>query len=376
MCTMNIAFFTETYFPQINGVTYTIDSWRKELERRGHKAYVVYPESGHDPEEFEVPIPSVRFRPVDGYHIGMSFPSDIAARMPEIDVVHAHGQFSMGIMGTLFAKRIGAPFILSYHSPGEQYFDYVSQNSTVQGAMDKIYLAWQRLFARRCDAILSPTPDAATRLARRMGKEVSPMSNGINTKFFSPADQSQVKQFKKRHGIEEGPVVGYCGRLGYEKRLEDLVAFAERFDGEIIVAGEGFARDHYLPMFEEAGIQYLGRLKREEMPTFYSALDAFVIPSIAETQGISVLEANACGTPAVGADARALQDTIKEGKNGYRYTAGNIEELDVAVKKVLKAELDPRSVVKEHSVEGVVDSLEQLYDRLAEKPVKRASIEQ
>lgn len=361
---MNIAFFTETYFPQINGVTYTIDNWRQALEDRGHNVRVVYPETERDPAPYDVPISSVNFRPVDGYKIGMSLPSNITSRMPDIDIVHTHGQFSMGILAAMVAKKERVPLFLSYHTPCEQYFDYVSKNPTIQRGMDKIYLAWERLFYRRCDRILSPSQDAKQYLAGRINFPVTRLSNGINTEFFAPRDATTTDRFRDRYDIGDGPIIGYCGRLGYEKNLEDLVALAEQFDGEIVVAGEGFASDHYLPLFEKAGITYVGRLDREEMPAFYSVLDAFVIPSTAETQGISVLEANACRTPAVGADAKALRDTIIEGENGYRYPSGDIDALYDTVQKVLDDDSlreKSRNVAESHSVGEVVGRLEDMY---------------
>lgn len=366
---MHVAFFTETYFPQINGVTYTIDSWRKELERRGHTVSIIYPESGYQEDDCEVPVPSFDFKPVDGYHIGFSFLSDLADRLPngDADVVHAHGPFSLGVLGARFARYQDAPFVVSYHTPGEQYFDYVSRNRFIQQAMDAVYLGWERLFYRRCDQIFAPTEQASNRLRRRIGRQVRALSNGINTRFFSPATDEEIAAFRDRHDIPDTEqIVGYCGRLGYEKNLDDLVELADRFDGEIVVAGEGFAEDYYTPLFEEAGVRYIGCLDREEMPTFYSMLDVFVIPSTAETQGVSVLEANACGTPAVGADAQALRDTIQDGVNGYRYPPGDIDALMDGIATLRREDLadSSRAVAKDHSVETVVDTLEEQYRTL------------
>jgi len=368
---MHIAFFTETYFPQINGVTYTIDNWRTELERRGHTVSIIYPENGYREHGYEYPVPSIDFKPVDGYKVGLSFISDLVDRLPDepVDIVHAHSQFSLGILGAWFARNRDVPFVVSYHTPGEQYFDYVSRNRLVQDAMDVLYLGWERLFYRRCNLILAPTEQASNRLEARIGRPVTPLSNGIDTRFFAPASDDAVAAFRDRHGIPaDTPVIGYCGRLGYEKNLEDLARLADRFDGEIVVAGEGFAEEYYLPLFEEAGVRYIGCLDRAEMPLFYAMLDVFVIPSTAETQGVSVLEANACGTPAVGADAQALRETIRDGRNGYRYPVGDIAVLAerVATARETGMEKDARSVAKEHSIRTVIDTLEASYGDIAE----------
>jgi 1,2-diacylglycerol 3-alpha-glucosyltransferase len=56
---MNIGFFTDSYFPGIDGVTYTISAWRERLEDRGHDVYVVYPASSDDPDDRELPVRSL-----------------------------------------------------------------------------------------------------------------------------------------------------------------------------------------------------------------------------------------------------------------------------------------------------------------------------
>ena len=60
---MKIGFFTDTYFPQINGVTYTISLWKKELEKLGHEVFVYYPDDeSYTPARNEVPLPSFPYR--------------------------------------------------------------------------------------------------------------------------------------------------------------------------------------------------------------------------------------------------------------------------------------------------------------------------
>jgi len=89
---------------------------------------------------------------------------------------------------------------------------------------------------------------------------------------------------------------------------------------------------------------------------FYTCLDVFVFPSQAETQGLVALEAMACGTPVVGADALALKDTIQEGMNGYLYECGNRKDLLDKIKKAYnnrdKLSKSSKEYVQEHSVEN------------------------
>ncbi|MDY6769729.1 MAG: glycosyltransferase [Candidatus Nanohaloarchaea archaeon] len=364
---MRVAYFTETYFPQINGVTYAIDGWRQELRDRGHDVTVVYPETPHDPREGEHPVTGVELGIVDGYRQGAAFPSDISDRIGSVDVVHGHGPFSLGILGQRVAKKQGVPFVATHHTPLYRYFDYISDQPELHAAFYAAYRAWERLFYRSCDAALAPSTYTARQLQQRIGRPVTPITNGVDTATFRPVDGS----FRAAHGLDGERVAGYCGRLGHEKGIDDLIAFADRFDGHVLVAGDGFARDHYEPRFAaHDSITYLGRLDRGDMPAFYSSLDLFILPSTVETQGLTVLEANACGTPAVGADAMALTETIRDGRNGYRYTPRDVDALCAAVDRAYDEHAalveGARAVAAEHSIDAAVDGLLDIYTRLAE----------
>lgn len=359
---MRIAYFTDTYYPQLNGVTYTLSSWKEELESRGHEAHVVYPASDHEPGPHEHTIKSLDMAPVEGYKVGVGFPPDVEDVLPRVDAVHAHGPFTLGLLGERLATGRDVPFFVTHHTPMEEYFRYVSEAPALHEIMGGLYTAWIRRLYGAADEVLAPSPVAAERLAGRIGREVLPVSNGTDTSFFQPT----TSDFRERHGLPtDEPVVGFCGRLGYEKNLEDLIALAPRFPGTVAVAGDGFARDHYEPRMREAGIRYLGRLDREEMPEFYSTLDVFIIPSKGETQGVCVLEANACGTPVVGADTMGLRNTIEEDRNGVRYPPGDIDALNRAVVRVYedrtRLSKGAREVGRENSVERVVDHLLGLY---------------
>lgn len=361
---MRIVFFTETYLPQLNGVTYTLDSWKKTLQEQGHEVTIVYPDSGHAPGQGELPVPAVTSRVVDGYRAGLPLLSQVNAVLPDPDIVHTHGPFGMGVLAMRYARRNNVPLVASHHTPGEHYFDYLTGSKHAHHLLDTMYRFWQHRFYPRCDQVYAPTQDAADRLQQRVGITVDTLSNGVDTRFFQP----QSSDFRERHGINAGPVAGFCGRLGYEKNLEDLLAFADRFDGQVVVAGDGFARDWYEPRFADAGITYLGRLPRQEMPLFYSALDVFVMPSTVETQGVSVLEANACGTPVVGADRLALQNTI-DGRNGKRYAPGNVDDLVDAVAEIVgdrdRYSAGALQVAEEHSVARSMEELVSGYRDLS-----------
>lgn len=373
---MKINFFTDSY-GQTNGVTTTIDAWVEELESRGHEVTTIHPGQSSDSDIGIQSLPG--FSIGEEYELGLPFKTLADSEIPEADVVHTHGQFTMGLLGARVAERDDAVHVATHHTPVQHYTEYLRNerapellNDTLEAAADTTYsviekLAYQEkgdLLYPAPDTLTAPTSDAAERLEERVDRRVETLSNGINTEFYSPQEEPVVMENNPEEVDVDTtePVIGYCGRIGWEKNLDELATLAESYEGEVVVAGGGGASQEIIPELKDAGVKYLGWLEDDMMPDFYSEIDILVQPSIVETQGKTVLEANACGTPAVGADALALQETIQEGVNGFRYEPGNTYELEQEINKALETSLEPRKFVKDnHSIEATIDRLEQLY---------------
>ena len=115
-------------------------------------------------------------------------------------------------------------------------------------------------------------------------------------------------------------------------------------------------------------VVFLGFLDREELASFYSALDVFAFPSPVETQGLVALEAIACGTPVVGVDSGALSESVVDGETGYHFPRGDIGAFRAAMRRALaeRAALSERclAIRPELSVERSIERLAAVYDDL------------
>lgn len=361
---MKIGVFTDTYFPQVNGVTYTIDAWNKRLQRY-HEVRVYYPKSSHTPMENEFPFRSVEFKFYEGYHV--AFPTRISRKAKDLDIVHIHGLFTMAMAGVYVSRRYKIPRILTYHTPADDYIDYITKKQALKKTFMKLYNFWEKRLLNSCDLVTAPSESIRQRLIDKGVNEVLVLSNGIDLDFFKYKNPGS---FKKRHGIGNGKVIGFCGRFGYEKHLEDLIGIADSFEGQIIIAGKGPATRYYKKLAEgKDNVRFLGFLSRDEILRFYSSLDLFIFPSIAETQGLVALEAMACGVPVVGANALALKDTIKDGSVGFLYQQGDLEDLMEKIEKAYERrdEFSKNCLeyIKEHSLDRTIEKLLGIYEDLS-----------
>jgi 1,2-diacylglycerol 3-alpha-glucosyltransferase len=357
-----VATFTDTYLPTVNGVTYTVETWRDRWRERGGRMPVVYPRSEHDPGEDEYPARSVPFPYYEGFRVALPRVPDAVT---DTDIVHVHTPFALGLSGVRLASRENLPLVASYHTPTAEYADYLP---ALSGAARRVAARYERWFLDRADVVVAPSETTRDQIRETgVGAETVVVPNGIDTRRFSPTDPGP---FRERHDLPEGPLVGYTGRHGYEKRLSDLVTAGEGLEATLVFGGDGPAREALEREAAERGVdaRFLGVLDRDELPAFYSALDVFAFPSPVETQGLVALEANVCGTPVVGADSGALADTVDDGETGYHFETGDPRALRAAVRRAL----DSHNALRENcvatretvSVERSLDRLESVYGRL------------
>ncbi len=362
-----VAAFTDTYLPTVNGVTYTVTTWRDRWRTRGGDMAVVYPHAdGHVPGPDEHPVTSLPFPFYEGFRLGLP-------RIPrglDPDLVHVHTPFSMGLAGLRLARRRDVPLVASYHTPTSEYVGYLTSRPGLERRLSAVSRGWERRFFDRASLVTAPSEPTRDHLVDTVGVEtpVEVVPNGVDTERFRPVDATA---FRRRHGLDaDGPLVGYTGRHGHEKRLDVLVEAAAEIDATVVLAGDGPARTSLEQQAADLGadVRFLGFLDRDELPTFYAALDVFAFPSPVETQGIVALEAMACGTPVVGADRGALASTIDEGVTGYHFETGDVADLAATVDRALaeqtaltRACLDRRPAL---DVDGALDQLAALYASL------------
>lgn len=359
--TQTVTAFTDLYLPTVNGVTYTVALWRDRWSRHHGSMDVVFPEmGGYEPRDGEYDVPSVGAPLYPRYRLGLpAIPSGLET--PEI--VHVHTPYTVGAAGIRFARQRDVPVVASYHTLLDDRVDQHVPPPLVD-VCKRTHRAYERAFLERVDHVVAPTAFARRRLltAIQPAVDVTVVSNGIDTTMFRPVDPAA---FCDAYELPEGPVLGYTGRHGPEKNLEEAIDAVDATDYTLVLAGDGPARAS-LEVYArtvDADVRFLGFLDREELPAFYSTLDVFVFPSPVETQGLVALEATACATPVVAVDAGALTDSVIDGETGYRYEPGDLESFRWAIRRTL-AEHDRLSDLcrRRRQMLSVEHSLEQLGD--------------
>lgn len=243
----------------------------------------------------------------------------IADARPEKIVISTPGP--VGLTALLAARLLGVPCSGVYHT------DFQKQAEDVIGDKQMVDLiaAYTHWFYARMDELLVPSRTYMTRLADEGldPKRMRLLRRGLDESFAHIGEQ-HIRTVQQQWFREDVPTLLYTGRLGKEKNLGFLVDVmrtlkAEGREFRLILAGDGPERLPLEKAFAPFGsrVIFTGRLDRELLKALYTLSDVFVFPSNTDTFGMSVLEAQSLGLPALVAASGGPAEIVLEGKTGY-----------------------------------------------------------
>jgi glycosyltransferase involved in cell wall biosynthesis len=104
----------------------------------------------------------------------------------------------------------------------------------------------------------------------------------------------------------------------------------------MVIVGDGPDLDELRDVMQPfSKVLFTGRVKREILPSIYSAADLFMFPSTTDTFGMVVLEAQACGLPAIVSDVGGPQEIIKNGRTGFVARHNSLDDWFVKTQEMI-----------------------------------------
>lgn len=318
---LRVAFVTETYPPEVNGVANTAVHFVDELRARNHEIQLVRPRQSRSPApEDETGLREVLMRglPIPRYpDLRMGLPAKNAlVRLWSIhrpDIVHIVTEGPLGWSALRAALKLKLPVSSDFRTNFHAYSHHYGI-----GWLRKPIAAYLRRFHNRTQMTMVPTESLRRELAATGFRNLRVVARGVDTELFNPARRSDVLRASWGVAPHE-TVMLHVGRLAPEKNLGPVITAYEQMrsskpNSKLVFVGDGPARDSL--RMRCANAIFAGMRTGEDLATHYASGDIFLFPSLTETFGNVTVEAMASGLAVVAYAYAAAAEHIVDGRNG------------------------------------------------------------
>ncbi|MDX2147688.1 MAG: glycosyltransferase [Planctomycetota bacterium] len=325
---MKVALFTDT-LADVNGVSRFIQNCATQAKLTGREFKALTSTRMNCPVHENI----VNFDPVAATR--MPKYENLEAALPPVlqmlrwvdryqpDVIHVSTPGSVGLVGLLAARMLRCPVVGVYHTDFPAYVDHLFDDTGLTWStsqyMKFFYKNFSRIFTRSQDYA-----DSLAKLGLDAGRLVR-LKPGIDIEAFH-ASQRDVSIWPS-YGLSPTSVkVLYAGRVSVEKNLPALVSLwkqaqkrlkLEGSEAELVIIGDGPYRSRMQKDLAEHGAHFLGFRHGQELARLYASGDVFVFPSLTDTLGQVVMEAQASGMPVLVSNQGGPKEVVSHGRTGF-----------------------------------------------------------
>jgi glycosyltransferase involved in cell wall biosynthesis len=315
---MRVTLVTETYFPQVNGVSRTLGELVRHLRDKGDRVQLIHPDYGQSADDDQsrtvrsvvLPFYKELFLPLPPFG---AVHSAIDAFRP--DILHIATEATLGLGILRFARKRRFAVVSSFHTNFDQY----SRHYRVGWARGAIwrYLRW---FHNRTRETYVPSQATIGELAHLGFERLVLWKRGVDSDLFRPDRLGRVEVRRAYGFAPEDVVISYVSRIAPEKNVDYLadalaILAGRRPEVRVMMVGDGPSRSA-LEQRIGSFTRFVGYRRGEDLADHYAACDLFAFSSTTETFGNVVLEAMSSGLPVVALRAGGVGETVQSGTTG------------------------------------------------------------
>jgi 1,2-diacylglycerol 3-alpha-glucosyltransferase len=385
---MRIAIFSDTYPPQINGVATSTYNLVHTLRAHGHDVLLVTVNAVDRTFQYSddtIKIPGLTLKKLYGYKAAPIYHSRAMKIIREWkpEIIHNQTDAPIGIFAKIVARNLNIPIVYTYHTQYEDYAYYVTKGNLERIARKGIQ-AYSRRVAKESTGFITPSVKTKEML-RLYGSDayISVIPTGIDFSLFEDdkIDESEVKEFKHKHAINDKTVVFLIlGRLAHEKSMDISITYYAEFlkkhpdiDTKMLVVGDGPARNSLELLTHELEIadhvEFLGASPASKVPFYYHLGNIYTSASITETQGLTFMEAMASGSIVLARFDENLAGVIEDNETGFFFTdvetfiekAEKIIDMSIENKNLIQK--NARMIIEKYSIETFYKNIMEVYLR-------------
>ena len=356
---MKIALFTDTYPPEINGVSVSVGLHQKVLLDQGHEVLVITTNPFGKQIVIDagvIRIPGVELKKLYGYRLSTFFSAKAYQyiRKWQPDVIHIHTDVGIGIFGKITAFFLKAPTVVTYHT---MYEDYTHYAGFLKGLASRVVKQFSKSIAEQCTEFISPSLKTKEKI-RSYGVDrfINIVPTGIDFSRFqrTSLDAHKLAEVKNRWILPGEKVLLSLGRVAKEKSMDVIVkGFAKVIQsGEdhirLLMVGDGPDRHGLIDLANQLGISdkisFVGAVPILEVPYYYQLADVFVSASLTETQGLTFMEAMVSDRLVLCRYDENLAELIRHQQTGFIFS--DEEDFVRQVKTIFNLTKEKRETIK------------------------------
>ena len=359
---MRIAIFTDTYYPDINGVVSSIGILRNELMKHGHQVLIITTIPPHgvqmNDDSSIIRMNGISLKSIYGYRMAGIYNNKIFKQIKEFnpDIIHTQTEYGVGLFGRLCGYKLNVPTVYTFHTNLYDYTYYVTKGLQPLDAIAKIIVKkLMKVYTTHTTSLIVPSDKTASMMKSiGINKEINIVPTGLELERFKIHNEDHTKQIKEKYSLTNHFNLISLGRLAEEKSLDFIISAMPEIikrnpDIRLFIIGDGPSKETLTQLTNDLKmdeyIRFAGCQSADVIPDFYYSGDLFVSASLTETQGLTFIEAMASSLPVLARYDSNLDPVIVEGKNGHFFYSK--EEY---VDKVIELSHKDLTPYKQHAV--------------------------
>lgn len=387
---MRIAYLTQSYPPMISGAAMFARQLAEAMAARGHQVLMIAASDRDEP--YLVQNGNLSVLRLQSHHnplrVGQRFllypRHAVLNALREFcpDIIHTHEPLLMGNLGIEYAHEAQIPITLTNHQLPWFAASYLPDKFGVRGFVEQALWMYARWVLPQFTAVIAPTQTISTLITKKTNIKSQTIGYGMDLDLFHPLlDLDEEAATRAKLTLPPNiPVILHVGRLDIDKCVDRVITASAQIlretDAYLLIVGDGSQKTALIKLCESLGIaervKFTGCISMQDgLPEIYRIANLFVTASEIETQGIVLLEAAASGLPIAAVRATCIPEIVHDGVNGYLAEPGNINELEAAMKILLKDLGKARSMgeagrvlLESHTVQQSLDLHEKFYHGL------------
>lgn len=373
---MKVVIVTESFLPQINGVTNSVIRVARHQRDIGNDVTIVAP-TRPGPDFEGIPVHIVPSIPLVKFAVGIpSLALTALLDRLEPDLLHIASPFALGAQAIAYAQRKSIPSVAVYQTDVSGYLHRYGI-AAAKPMVDRFIMNTHNA----ATLTLAPTPIAKAALAELGVTNVAVWGRGVELDGFHPNNRfvPEAQAFRREHAPNGEMIIGYVGRLAAEKQVHRFRELLNIPNTKIVLVGDGPERARLEALLPADRVSFLGSLSGRDVQIAYAAMDVFVHFGTEETFGQTIQEAQSSGIPVVAPHAGGPIHLIDSGVDGILFDVAVADSPRIAVERLihdeaLRARMGEagRRRVLGKSWEAINDELVRHYDVAATRIERRA----